>query len=221
MKTETMPAAPGARTAETNLNLGTVAEIDDVSRPRLLIERRTGRLFKASSKRPLREIGVRESVLEMARIQRASERHCRIVSADDGMIRWLDRVAEALVAPPSADSHAPRTAPKPKPSPTQGDARQERTGGIPFFAQLALVDSTVQQFVATFPDKGLPPKLRSHFRNWSVPGLRWLWANGDANSRACIAARVAVWRDKGAEGVAAVQARVMGRESARLAGGAL
>lgn len=94
-------------------------------------------------------------------------------------------------------------------------------GKIPFFAQLALVDCAARQFADMFPDKVTLPQIQSYFRNWSVPGLRWMRTNGDANARACIAARVAVWSDKGAEGVASAQARVLARESARLAGGAL
>lgn len=97
MKQGRKPAAPGVRAVATNLNLGTVADLDSRSRPRLLIDRPTGRLFRANAKRPRpREIGVRESVAEMARIHRAADRIGTGVLADDGMIRWLDRLAESM-----------------------------------------------------------------------------------------------------------------------------
>lgn len=87
-----------------------------------------------------------------------------------------------------------------------------------FFEALALADSAAQHFVSLYPKREDNPAVRSHFRAYSVPGLRWLWRNGDASTRTTIAARIAVWREVPQEQISRLQLRILGRENNRLGG---
>lgn len=87
-----------------------------------------------------------------------------------------------------------------------------------FREALALADSAAQHFVSLYPNREHNPALRAHFRTYSVPGLRWLWRNGDASTRTTIAARIAVWREVPQEQISRLQMRIRSRESQRIGG---
>lgn len=89
-------------------------------------------------------------------------------------------------------------------------------GGAPNFNEtLALSDSLAQQFVKNYPSTREEQKWRQYFRGFCVPGLRWLWRTGDANTRTTLAARVAVWRERKTEDVRELQTRILARELGR------
>ena len=90
-----------------------------------------------------------------------------------------------------------------------------------FFEVLAIADSLAQKFVATFPTKQENPNWRGYLRSYCVPGIRWLWRNGNADTRTTIAARVAVWRERKTEEVQALQIRIRARELAMVKWGVL
>lgn len=97
-----------------------------------------------------------------------------------------------------------------------------RTQSTPtFFEALSIADSLAQKFANTFPSKEANPNWRGYVRTYCIPGLRWLWKSGDANTRTTLAARVAIWRDRKTEDVKALQTRILSRELARVEGGAL
>lgn len=80
---------------------------------------------------------------------------------------------------------------------------------------LAIADSLAQQFTKNYPSKRDDQYWRNYFRGFCVPGLRWLWKNGSADTRTTIAARVAVWRGVKTEEVARMQCRILARELGR------
>jgi len=88
-----------------------------------------------------------------------------------------------------------------------------------FFETLSISDSLAQQFVKNYPSKREKQEWRQYFRNFCVPGLRWIWRTGDANARTTLAARVAVWRERKAEDVHDLQSRILARELNRVNGG--
>lgn len=87
-----------------------------------------------------------------------------------------------------------------------------------FMETLALADSAAQKFVATYPSKQDSVKFREYLRDFCVPGLRWLWRNGDQSARTTIASRVAVWRGRSTEEVKQLQERIRVRENRRNGG---
>lgn len=89
-----------------------------------------------------------------------------------------------------------------------------------FHAGLAIADSLAKQFAENFPSKREEQTWRDYFRNFCVPGLRWLWKNGDASTRTTIAARIAVWREQATADIQSLQERIRTRELLR-EGGAL
>ena len=101
-------------------------------------------------------------------------------------------------------------------------AARPNTSPIPTFLEtLAIADSLSKTFVGTFPDKQRSPSTRGFIRCYSVPGLRWLWRTGDADTRATIATRLAIWRERNKEEVKALRKRIYSREILRVEGGAL
>lgn len=109
---------------------------------------------------------------------------------------------------------------------TEEDQRRKQppVGGVQateppdFFEALAIADCLAQKFVSAFPSKDAHPEWRGYLRSNCVPGLRWLWRNGDAATRTTLAARVAVWRQRKEEDVKALQRRIRARETARKGG---
>ena len=87
-----------------------------------------------------------------------------------------------------------------------------------FMETLALADSAAQKFVETYPTQQDSANWRDYLRSFCVPGLRWLWRNGDQDTRTTIAARVAVWRGRSAEEVRQLQERIRVRETGRNGG---
>lgn len=77
-----------------------------------------------------------------------------------------------------------------------------------FFQAFALCDSVAQQFIRTFPAAEPDPKWREYLRGQCLPGARWLWRHGGKEARACLAARIAVWRGFDQSRVRAIQTRV-------------
>jgi hypothetical protein len=87
-----------------------------------------------------------------------------------------------------------------------------------FMEALAIADSAAQKFVGTYPSREDSVKWRDYLRSFCVPGLRWLWRNGDHATRTTIAARVAVWRGRSTEEVRQLQERIRVRETGRKGG---
>lgn len=83
---------------------------------------------------------------------------------------------------------------------------------------LALADSAAQKFVATYPSRQESANFRDYLRSFCVPGLRWLWRNGDHATRTTIASRVAVWRGRPHDEVKKLQERIRVRETGRKGG---
>lgn len=106
---------------------------------------------------------------------------------------------------------------------TQSPAkRRTQPHAIPNFLEtLSIADSLAQKFVGTFPSKEESPSLRGLLQCYAVPGLRWLWRTGDADTKTTLAVRVAVWRDRSKEEVKALGERIRSREILRVEGGAL
>lgn len=84
-----------------------------------------------------------------------------------------------------------------------------------FLESLSIADGLARNFVGIFPTKGEKPNFQHYLRGYCIPGLRWLWRTGDANTRATLAARVAVWRGRKTEEVRALQSRILARELGR------
>lgn len=101
-------------------------------------------------------------------------------------------------------------------------ARRTQPHATPtYYESLSIADCLAKSFTAVYPSKEESPKLRDYLRAWVVPGLRWLWRNGNAEARTTLAARVAVWRCRTTEDIRALQNRVRARELSRVEGGAL
>ena len=87
-----------------------------------------------------------------------------------------------------------------------------------FFESLSIADCLAQKFAGLYPDREQNARWRVYGRGYVIAGLRWLWRNGDADTRTTIAARVAVWRKRPGEYVSELQRRVKARETARKGG---
>lgn len=82
---------------------------------------------------------------------------------------------------------------------------------ISWMEQYSIVDACCARF-ADLADKKFVASV-----SYVAPALRALWKHADADWRATIATRVAVWRNHGKERTAQTQMRVLNREKARLA----
>ena len=87
-----------------------------------------------------------------------------------------------------------------------------------FFENLALAESAASMFRKTYPSKTEHRGLRKLFRAYSVPGLRWLWKNGDSSARTTIAARIGIWRSLNEDDLMKLQRRIRARETGRKGG---
>lgn len=83
---------------------------------------------------------------------------------------------------------------------------------IPYIACLSLADCAASKFAEWRTSKQDDIYARQYLRTESVRALRFLWATGDADQRASMAARVAVWMDRP---VKEIHDRVLARERAR------
>ena len=59
-----------------------------------------------------------------------------------------------------------------------------------YFESLSIADYLAQKFTNTYPSNEANPNWRGYVRTHCIPGLRWLWKSGDANSRTTLDARV-------------------------------
>ena len=84
-----------------------------------------------------------------------------------------------------------------------------------FFESLAMADCLARQFVNAYPSKEPNPKWRGFLQQWVIPGMRWLWRNGNTDTRTSIAARIAVWRGLDEQKVRDILRRVQLREEIR------
>ncbi len=86
---------------------------------------------------------------------------------------------------------------------------------IPFCACMALADCAARVFSQQRTSRNAGndnATTRQILRQSAVESLRYLWATGDHNQRATVAARVAVWMSRPA---GEIQSRVYDREKAR------